>query len=195
MSKSKYATDPSTSADNLTGHSGGKVPQDKSILTCVGGQVICPPLVLCDRSDGGHLVVNPPRPVWERNSLTPSELVLWSLLVAATGQAMLDTLPQLEGACLNYWEAGNWALNAQAAPVGAKDVQTHRRVHHHVFGRSQNATHPDWQWGESPRLPTYANRLAWASALQPLSEAECSGIARRCHEVFAKYLKAIGEHS
>ena len=82
------------------------------ILSCIGGDVVLPDplLVLVDRIDGGNLIVNPQRPVWERSELTALELTQWSYLVAATGRAMLDVLPQLAGGCINYWEAGNWAL-------------------------------------------------------------------------------------
>lgn len=165
---------------------------DNILLSCAGGKVICPTTVLCDRADGGHLVVNPPRSVWERNCLRPPELTLWSLLVAATGQAMLDTLPQLADACLNYWEAGNWALNEQAEPMGRKDVQSVRRVHLHIFGRSRNAKHPDWQWGESPRFPAYVDRLQWANVMQPLTEAECHSVTERCLVLFKAHAAEIG---
>ena len=33
---------------------------------------------------------------------------------------MIDVLPQLAGGCINYWEAGNWALNDEAEPKGAR---------------------------------------------------------------------------
>ena len=46
------------------------------IHACAGGTVVLPGKVLCDRRDGGHLLVNPPRPVWERSCLTPEELAL-----------------------------------------------------------------------------------------------------------------------
>lgn len=190
MNKS-HTADIGTNATHLA-HAAHLGAADRVLLSCAGGQVICPATVLCDRADGGHLVVNPPRPVWERNCLLPSELALWSLLVAATGQAMLDALPQLADACLNYWEAGNWALNDQAEPVGRKDVQSTRRVHLHIFGRSRDAKHPDWQWGESPRFPKYSERLAWASALQPLTEAECDALTQRCLALFGRYKADIG---
>lgn len=143
-----------------------------TVFSCPGGSVVCPDTVLCDRRDGGHLIVNSPRPVWERSCLTPQEIARWSLLVAATGKAMLEVLPVLEGGCLNYWEAGNWALNDLAEPAGAKDVQTHRRVHLHIFGRSRNALHPDWRWGESPKFPDFSQSKAWAGLFSPLLEAE-----------------------
>ncbi len=149
------------------------------IHACAGGTVVLPGKVLCDRRDGGHLLVNPPRPVWERSCLKPDELARWSLLVAATGRAMLDVLPVLRGGCLNYWEAGNWALNAQAEPPGPKEVEAHRHVHLHVFGRSRNASDPDWRWGESPRFPDYAQSLRWSSRFAPLSAAECDAVAQR----------------
>jgi len=144
-----------------------------------GGSVVPPSLVLNDRQDGGHLLVNPPLEVWERSELTPAELTLWSFLVAATGRAMLETLPQLAGGCINYWEAGNWALNEAAPPAGPKNPQAHRRVHLHVLGRSPRAAHPDWAWGESPRFPAFAQSRAWAAAFAPLTAQECAAVGER----------------
>src|SRR6185503_10551912 len=132
----------------------------RKIFICDGGCIVMPDLelVLVDRGDGGNLIVNPPRNVWERSELSAVELSLWSSLVAATGKAMLDVLPQLEGGCINYWEAGNWALNEQAEPRGPKTAREHRRMHLHLLGRSPGATHPAWRWGESPVFPRYAER-------------------------------------
>ena len=149
------------------------------LVVCPGGEVASPGTVLCDRQDGGHLVVHPPRRVWERSELTPLELARWSCLVAATGRAMLERLPVLQGGCINYWEAGNWALNDQAFPPGPKDVQAHRRVHLHVFGRSRQARHPDWRWGESPRFPAFAQSDAWSAGFAPLTAQECEAVAAR----------------
>jgi hypothetical protein len=132
---------------------------------------------LIDRSDGGHLVAHPPRAVWERSELAPHELASWSLLVAATGAAMLECLPQLREGCINYWEAGNWSLHPAAEPVGPKSARDHRRVHLHLFGRSRAATHPSWQWGEAPAFPRFENRLHWARHFAPLTPEECDAIA------------------
>ena len=65
------------------------------LFACDGGEVVLPDrnLLLLSRSDGGNLLVNPPRPVWERSELTAKELTQWSALVAATGRAMLDVSP------------------------------------------------------------------------------------------------------
>jgi hypothetical protein len=139
--------------------------------------VVVPDLVLVSREDGGHLCVNPPREVWERGELDAGELTLWSFLVAATGKAMLAALPQLEGGCINYWEAGNWALHDQAEPKGPKTAREHRRVHLHLFGRSRSATDPSWRWGEAPRFPDFAERHAWAAGFERLNEEECGRIA------------------
>jgi diadenosine tetraphosphate (Ap4A) HIT family hydrolase len=116
------------------------------------GTVVVPRGLFLDRSDGGHLVVNPPRAVWERSELTAEEMVRWSFLVAAAGRAMIDALPQLEGGCVNYFEAGNWALNDAALPRGPKTAPEHRNMHLHIVGRSRGARHPSWRWGEAPRL-------------------------------------------
>lgn len=149
------------------------------LFSCAGGTLVCPDNLLCDRADGGHLVVNPPRSVWERSCLTPLDLANWSFLVAATGRAMLDALPTLQGGCINYWEAGNWALNDQAAPAGPKVVEDHRRVHLHVLGRSRSASHPDWRWGESPRFPDFADAAQWAARFSALAPLECDAVVQR----------------
>ena len=148
------------------------------LFECDGGSVLLPGRPLNHREDGGHLIVNPPREVWERSALTPAELTRWSMLVAATGQAMLEVLPQLAGACLNYWEAGNWSLNDEAEPRGPKDPQVHRRVHLHVLGRSRTAAHPGWAWGESPRFPGYADSVK-APTMPALHAQECAAVAGR----------------
>ena len=86
---------------------------------------------------------------------------------------MLKVLPQLDGGCINYWEAGNWALNFAAEPHGLKTGPDHRHVHLHLLGRSRNAADPAWQWGEAPKFPDFSDRKAWASKHKLLSAAEC----------------------
>lgn len=147
--------------------------------TCDGGTLLIPHVTLCDRADGGHLVVNPPRDVWERSELSARELMRWSFLVAATGEAMLAVLPQLEGGCVNYWGAGNWALNDLAEPVGAKEVKQSRRVHLHIFGRSKDAKNADWRWGESPKFPDFVDSGKWASQFNPLRDDEFENVKAR----------------
>lgn len=143
------------------------------------GTVVVPSGLFLDRSDGGHLVVNPPRDVWERSELTAEELVRWSFLVAAAGRAMIDVLPQLEGGCVNYFEAGNWALNDAAPPRGPKTAPEHRSMHMHIFGRNRGARHESWRWGEAPRLPLYKERKLFSAGFRPLEANECAAVARR----------------
>lgn len=149
-----------------------------ALLRCSGGTIVLPSRgsVLVSREDGGNLIVNPPREVWERSELTPEELAAWGALVSATGRAMIDTLPQLAGGCVNYWEAGNWALNEAAEPRGPKNAREHRRVHMHLLGRSPRSSNPAWRWGEAPKFPEYANRLEWARDFDRLTAEECRGI-------------------
>jgi diadenosine tetraphosphate (Ap4A) HIT family hydrolase len=158
------------------------------VFSFPGGSVSSPTTTLCDRADGGHLIVYPAREVWERSELSPLELAHWSYLVAATGRAMLDVLPQLRDGCVNYWEAGNWALNDDALPPGPKNVQESRRVHHHIFGRSRHARDPDWQWGEAPRFPPYLHTKAWSQRFSPLSAEECAALSVRIEQLLSSYL-------
>ena len=156
----------------------------KTLLACAGGVVLLPnrDLVLVPREAGGNLLVNPPREVWERSELSAEELTQWSQLVAATGRAMIDTLPQLAGGCVNYWEAGNWALNERAEPPGVKTAPQFRRVHLHLLGRSRFANHPDFTWGEAPRFPRFSDRLVWASAFERLTAKECRDVVTRTRD-------------
>jgi len=157
------------------------------LYTGPGGTIVLPDKVLCDRASGGHLIVNPSQEVWERSELSPVDLVQWSYLVAATGRAMLNALPALVDGCLNYWEAGNWALNDRANPEGPKRVQTHRRVHMHIFGRSRKSTDSDWRWGESPRFPDFAESDVWASRLRPLTDDECTKVVNEANSILSGY--------
>ena len=136
-------------------------------------------LILISRESGGNLVVNPPVPVWERSELTRDQLMRWSFLVAAAGRAMLDCLPQLEGGCINYWEAGNWALNEFADPKGPKKARDHRKVHLHLLGRSPLSTDPSWKWGESPVFPAFHEKHTWSARYKRLTPAECRAIVDR----------------
>lgn len=138
-----------------------------------------PGTALLDVRDGGHLVVNPPRDVWERSQLRSEELCAWSKLVASAGEAMLACLPQLEGGCINYWEAGNWALNDAAPPAGRKVAQQFRSVHLHLLGRSPRSMDPDWRWGEAPRFPEFVNRKPWSAKFERLGREECEKIVER----------------
>jgi len=139
--------------------------------------------LLVSRENGGNLVVNPPRPVWERSELSPAELSQFAFLVGAAGRAMIDVLPQLVGGCVNYWEAGNWALNDEAEPKGPKRAESYRQMHLHVLGRSPASTDPAWKWGESPRFPAFAEKQSWAARFQRLTAAECYQIVSRADEL------------
>jgi hypothetical protein len=166
----------------------------RTLFANPGGEVVLPDprLVLVSREDGGNLIVNPPRKVWERSELTAAELIGWSFLVAATGRAMLDVLPQLAGGCINYWEAGNWALNDEADPKGPKTAPEHRSVHMHLLGRSRTARHPSVRWGEAPKFPDFRDRHAWAAGFEQLREDECAIIVLRLREILARRYQSAG---
>jgi hypothetical protein len=151
------------------------------LMRSTGGSVCLPDpaTIMIDRADGGQLVVYPPRRVWDRTALSRDELTAWNLLVAAAAKAMLDVLPQLDGGCLNYWDAGNWAVNDAAPPVGAKAGPAHRVLHLHLCGRSRHSTDPSWAWGESPFFPRYDDRFAWSRGKRPLAAEECRAIVER----------------
>ncbi len=154
---------------------------NRVLFACAGGTVVLPDAMstLVNREDGGQLIVNPPRPVWERSELDAEELALFSFLVAATARAMIDALPQLRDGCVNYWEAGNWALNDAAEPVGPKLPRQYRNLHLHLLGRSPAATSPAWRWGESPKFPEFKDREAASAGATQLRPDECRDVLAR----------------
>ena len=159
----------------------------KIIYRGAGGTVVLPKSVFLDRADGGHLIINPPKEVWEASELSPLDLAHWCFLYGAIGRAMIDVLPQLDGGCVNYFEAGNWALGDGAPPKGKKKrAQDYRRVHMHVFGRSPNAKHPSWRWGEAPRLPDYKDRQKWMQDFEPLTAKECGAIIKQAKDILRR---------
>lgn len=161
------------------------------LFQCSGGDITLPnaELVLVSREDGGNLVVNPPRPVWERSELTPEELKAWSCLVAAAGHAMLSVLPQLEGGCVNYWEAGNWALHPLAEPKGDKSARDHRSVHLHLLGRSRTPANSHMQWGEAPSFPRFEQRHEWAASHKRLTPEEAGAIVDATEHRLLKFYR------
>ncbi len=151
-------------------------------MMCAGGVLTLPDpaLVMISREHGGNVLVLPPREVWDRSELTPAELTSWSFLASATARAMLDVLPQLEGGCINYWDAGNWALNEEAEPKGLKRADQYRRLHLHLLGRSRASKDPAWAWGEAPQYCAYRDRFEWSAGRKLLSADECSAIVTQC---------------
>jgi hypothetical protein len=125
------------------------------LFTCHGGHIILPSSALVSRQDGGNLWVMPPRDVWERSELTPVELMLWSFLVTATGKAMLDVLPQLQGGCINYFDAGNWGLHDHAEPQGPKTAQAYRESAHAPIGEESHGDRPLLAMGRSPEVSRF----------------------------------------
>jgi hypothetical protein len=127
------------------------------LVRATGGSVCLPDpaTIMIDRRDGGQLVLYPPRRVWDRTALSRDELVAWHLLIASVARAMLDTLPQLAGGCINYWDAG----------------------------RSPASTDPSWAWGESPFFPSFAGRFDWSKGKSALTPVECQGIVARAAAV------------
>jgi hypothetical protein len=140
--------------------------------------------VMNDRASGGHVIVFPARVVWDRTAFSREELGDWSWLIACVARAMLETLPQLRGGCINYWDAGNFAMNHDAPPAGFKDGPSHRRLHQHLLGRSPESRDPDWRWGDAPVFPSYANRVEYSAHRQPLDAKECAAIVAHLGRAF-----------
>jgi len=154
------------------------------LLVTAGGALCVPRHPMIDRKDGGNLWVMPPRDIWDRSELTADELTQWSYLIAASGRAMLDVLPQLKDGVINYWEAGNWSLNDKSEPRGVKKTgPQHKKVHMHLIGRSPNSTDPGWAWGEAPFYPSFKEHQSWWEHKENLTREEQKAVACRASEI------------
>lgn len=156
-----------------------------TLFSCVGGKLILPSgaTVFIDRRFGGNLILDPARPVWDRTEFSAVELTQWSFLVSAAAKAMLTTLPALKHGCINYWDAGNWALHPDAEPKGAKTGSEHRKLHMHLLGRSPLSEDPNWTWGEAPKFASFANRIEATVRNQRLNQDECRTIVEATGDV------------
>jgi hypothetical protein len=56
-------------------------------------------------------------------------------------------------------------------------------VHLHIFGRSRDAKHYDWRWGESPKFPDFVESRKWASQFNPLRDDEFENVKARVAEL------------
>lgn len=156
----------------------------RMILETRGGSLCDPDHPMIDRANGGNLWVIPPREVWDRSELELDELIEWSVLIAASGRAMLEVLPQLKNGVINYWEAGNWSLNDHSEPKGAKKTGVaYKKVHVHLIGRSPSSTDPDWKWGEAPFFPTFEDHHQWWKHKENLTHQELKGVAEKARDI------------
>lgn len=96
---------------------------------------------------------------------------------------MLDVLPQLQGGIINYWDAGNWALNDAIEPRGLKVGCIHKKTHLHLLGRSPVSSDKDWMWGEAPIYPLYKDAKSWMEGKAPLTKDECRDVVGRTIEL------------
>lgn len=89
------------------------------------------------RTDGGHLVINPIKPVQDRTELPVEQVVELALLTNIAGKAFKAGMAArgIELGRINYQDNGNW----------------HQELHVHLYGRAVNATYQTY--GEPIKAP------------------------------------------
>src|SRR3972149_1813710 len=118
------------------------------------------------RTDGGHIVIRPKKPVchrWEFDAQRASEVMLLSMIV---GQAMLIGLNKqgIPVERINFQDSGNWAIGEGKLP----------RFHLHLYGRSRDSVHQ--KRGEALVFPEKKTKLY--EKLEPLHNADMEEILR-----------------
>lgn len=86
---------------------------------------------LVDRSDGGHITINPKFKVSTRQELTPAQAIEMMRLSVVTGEAMTTVLISrgVDIGRINYQDNGNWSVFAPGGPL----------LHLHLYGRAKSA--------------------------------------------------------
>lgn len=109
------------------------------------------------RKDGGHLVINPKKPVADRTYLSPDMVVEMALLTNIAGRAMKDGLAErgIKLGRINYQDNGNWR----------------QELHVHLYGRAIDATYQ--VYGEPIKA---ARRPEDKIVQEPLAEEDCRAI-------------------
>jgi len=123
------------------------------------------------RTDGGHIVIRPKKPVchrWEFDAQRASEVMLLSMIV---GQAMLIGLNKqgIPVERINFQDSGNWAIGEGKLP----------RFHLHLYGRSRDSVHQ--KRGEALVFPE--KKTKFYEKLEPLHNADIEEILRQIKRI------------
>ncbi len=126
------------------------------------------------RTDGGHIVIRPKKPVchrWELDTQKSSEVMLLSMIV---GQAMLYGLNKkgIPVERINFQDNGNWAIGERKGP----------KFHLHLYGRARNSVHQ--RRGEALFFPEQKTRFF--EKLEPLQEGDIQEILKQIKRISKK---------
>lgn len=118
------------------------------------------------RTDGGHLVICPKKPVvhrWNLDSEKAKELMRLSMIV---GEAMMKAMNKrgIPVERLNIHDDGNWGIGTAKGPT----------FHVHLYGRAKNAVHQ--KRGESLSFPEKKTKF-WLK-LEPLQNDDIQEIRK-----------------
>lgn len=116
------------------------------------------------RTDGGHIIVKPKKPVenrWDLESKKAIELMKLSMIL---GEAMTRALNKqgIPVERINFQDNGNWAVGTKRGP----------RFHLHLYGRAKNSVHQ--KRGEALYFPD--KKTEFYKKLEPLNEGDVQEI-------------------
>ncbi len=126
------------------------------------------------RTDGGHIVIRPKKPVchrWELDTQKASEVILLSMIV---GQAMLNGLNKkgIPVERINFQDNGNWAIGEGKRP----------KFHLHLYGRARNSVHQ--RRGEA--LFFREQKTRFFEKLEPLQDRDIQEILKQINRISRK---------
>ncbi len=126
------------------------------------------------RTDGGHIVIAPKKPVvnrWDLDTKRATELMLLSMIV---GEAMTKALNKrgIPVERINFQDNGNWAL-------GTKEGS---KFHLHLYGRARNSKNQ--RHGQSTYFPDKETKFYME--LEPLSEDDIKEILKQVRIIYKK---------
>lgn len=125
-----------------------------------------PPLV--DRTDGGHIIIDPKAAAPNRQSLTPPQAIELMRLTLVAGEAMTVVLRKhgVDIGRINYQDNGNWSVFKPEGP----------RLHYHLYGRAKGAVVQ--RYGQSLHFPHKDEAPAFYRTFRPLTNDDVEAVGR-----------------
>lgn len=126
-----------------------------------------------DRSDGGHIVIDPRVPVPDRQALDPRLAVELMRLTVVVGEAMAGVMNEhgVDIGRINYQDNGNWMVFDPEGP----------ELHVHLYGRARSARNQPY--GQALVFPDPKRDPSFYAGLEPLTADDVAAIRVRIEQL------------
>lgn len=131
---------------------------------------------LVDRTDGGHITIDPKFKVSTRQQLKPKQAIELMRLTLVAGEAMDKVMNKngVDVGRINYQDNGNWSVLKPEGPT----------LHYHLYGRAKSAIHQ--KYGQTLHMPHKDDHPELYQQLKPLTQEDAEGIKAEIERLFTE---------